>query len=364
LAASGVVAVFIWPGFVGRDVGEAPDGVFVPVPATEAVPDVRIHLGQERRGIGDSDTCWEELLGLIDSGAGSEAQELRVGELLKQLATEDPVAVLELAAAEPVRARRLRWMSAALEGWSAAEPGQAADWVTKQFQDDLDARDVALGAVVRGAARQADLKLAEAVLARVNAAFPEGSATRRWEFVAVLGGRGEFAGAVDFAMRAGQDDRGDLLQVAFGSWACARPEEAATAVLAISDAAKRGPAWDAVVARWAAGDPEKLTMFAVGLRDEPARRRALAQALPQWILRSPAEATAWLERRPPSAELDPGAAAVGSFAPLARQRPEVAMEWAESIVNADLRRQTVASVMCIWMQADPAAAGAYAAERP
>lgn len=308
---------------------------------------------------GVNEAEFDELLELLASGNKTRDESARTAELLEKHSAGDPLMGLEMASAESSRAHRLKWVSVVLERWAAEAPDGAIQWTVNRFPRDPDARDAAFEAVVRGVARTGNVDAAETLLSRLNSAFPEGAATRRWHFVTALGEGGAYDRAGDFSIRAEGDDRGDLLQVAFETWANARPDEAAMAARAIGDAPTRAQAWQAVVSRLAGSDPEKLTKMAIRMNGGPERRVALAHALPQWILKAPASASAWLEQQSPSAELDSGTAAIAGFAPLARQRPDVAMGWAESIVNAQLREQTMAGVLEIWMQVDPAAAQTY-----
>ena len=263
----------------------------------------------------------------------------------------------------PHRAERLRRMEAVVFAWSQQAPLAARDWVVGELGDDPDARDAGLVAAVRGAVSGVDLSLAERVLAQINAQFPEEARVRTWNFVDALNECGAFADSLAFATRVDSEDRGELTSAIFEAWAAVSPEQAVRTALALSTKRERDHALQAVVATWAAGRPEAAVAFAAGVADGAVREAILSEALPHWFLRDPAGASAWLGRQTPRAELDAGAAAIGAFAPLAKHRPDVAMEWAESIVEHSLRARVIADVAAVWMENDPEAAKAYLARR-
>jgi hypothetical protein len=85
---------------------------------------------------------------------------------------------------------------------------------------------------------------------------------------------------------------------------------------------------------------------------------ALSRALTCWADTDPAAAAAWINQNNLGAQSDAGAAEIARSPQLA-QTPNVAVNWAESIVDPNLRFQTLASIFNSWSQSNPAAARQY-----
>ena len=71
-----------------------------------------------------------------------------------------------------------------------------------------------------------------------------------------------------------------------------------------------------------------------------------------------------MDRLDPNRDLDAGAAAVATTPVIVEKKPDVATSWAESIVDPELRANTLLDVIRLWAERDPAAARSYAVNSP
>ena len=125
----------------------------------------------------------------------------------------------------------------------------------------------------------------------------------------------------------------------------------------LPDPDSRQSAVHAAFTGWAQGDPEGLAEYAISLPDGPDKSFALTESLPSWAVNEPAGAAEWINQIPSSPELDQGIAAI-ALSP--DSKPEVAVTWAESIADPQLRSSTLATLIRQWNESDPAAAQQYA----
>lgn len=278
---------------------------------------------------------------------------------LTDLARFAPARAIARALAETNRLLRAQLLRAALAGWASKDPTAAAEWV---LQRPLDERGAAMDAILAAAAGQPAVAIALAN--RLIAEDPTLAYDYGCSLVLALGRRGDFAAAAQFAATASETHRGEWLDVAFAAWAQHRPEDAAAALPGLPTAEARTIAFKAVVAQWAQVDPPAAANYAVSLPTEPERRFALATALGAWAKDDVASVATWINRCEPSPELDAGVAAVATSPALARYRPAVAIEWAQSLVDPSTRVNALGAIIREWAKTNRRAATAYARDLP
>lgn len=88
----------------------------------------------------------------------------------------------------------------------------------------------------------------------------------------------------------------------------------------------------------------------------PAAAAAPAVDLTRWIEDAPEEAAVWIARQPSGPGLDARLAAVSTHPDILVSSPAFAADQAARIVDADLRRATLAEVVSTWGRIDVAAA--------
>lgn len=233
-----------------------------------------------------------------------------------------------------------------LEAWVAHTPEAACAWVLSlPASDRLDAAT----ALLIAAADQPELasELARH-LCKADPAFIREHGTI---LLAVLVEAGAPEVALRFAATGGAESL-DWLDSTFSLLAEQDPEKAALTALARPEA----EGFSTVARIWAGQDPARLAGFAMERLEGISRALALEEALPQWLARDPVAVSGWLDRFEPAAELDAGVSALALLPALARPHPDVALGWAASIVDPELRARTLASVATQWAEVNPFAA--------
>lgn len=103
---------------------------------------------------------------------------------------------------------------------------------------------------------------------------------------------------------------------------------------------------------WSRDDPKAVLEWADQLTGKP-KAEAYEEAMESWTREDPTAAGEYLATLPASAERD---AAAGAFAErVSREDPETAMEWAGTIVDSNLRQETIIEVAQDWYRSDRAA---------
>jgi hypothetical protein len=312
--------------------------------------------------VADPIPVWEKRWQALIEAPGSARRDEMLAALLEERAQRDAAGALALASTEPNRLRREKLRQAALRGWAARSPDSAADWVQANLSESD--RDAAMTAVIVGAAAAPDI--AKQLVQRLARADPTQAYAYGHTLIRAWVDRGEFWSAAQFATSGDPEasSRAEFSHLAFAGWAQHQPTLAAQAALALADPESRQTALTGVIAGWAPAEPAGLAEFSLQLPTGSERTAALAESLRHWVMQDPVAASAWINRLESSAEIDAGAAAVATLQPLIANRPDVAVGWAESIVEPALRRQTLGAVLQIWSLSDPAGAQRYLKAHP
>lgn len=275
--------------------------------------------------------------------------------MLEQLAVRDPAGALELALKEKHRGRRSAWLQAVLRGWASVAPFEASAYAVKLPSAEREGAETAVmdGAVKNPAA-------AIALTQQLVDSDPARARLPANQLLRVLGQRGEFEAAVDFAAHSPEAIRDEMVGTAYQYWALAQPERAFDGAVKLPAGELRKSALDAAVSGWAQGDPSGLAEFALNLSSRSDRTETLQTALREWVQLNPKAASEWIDRFDPKPELDAGAAAVALHPDVLARQPEIAASWAESITDPELRSKTLVSVLKEWATKDAAAALAHA----
>ncbi|MDQ8201118.1 hypothetical protein QEH56_23330 [Pelagicoccus enzymogenes] len=292
-------------------------------------------------------------------GALLERQTLE----LREWAETDPLGAMRRAGLARFKQDRLSLQRAALEGWARQDPLAAARYAA-DFA--LEEREGALFAALRGAAIEPEGAF-QVMDFLVEEAALEGAALRRAKLslVSSLAQHGHFGDAVGFARVEGEAaQRAVLLEAGLSQWARFQPEAAVSSAMSIDNTQEREAAFSVVTATWGGVDPGGLAEFADELPKGRQRSEVMRQALQQWVARAPLEAAEWMEGREPAAELDTGVLALATHPYLAERSPLVAVSWAESLWDENLRANTLSLVLKQWAATDRRAAIAYVRESP
>ncbi len=272
---------------------------------------------------------------------------------IEDLATRDAPRALALALAEVDLRLRLDLLRATLRGWAKSDPDAAGDWALSH-PAIIDKSDAAT-AVLTGLIQDPDAAIR--LFSHLSETDPGHAREFGNSLIAALSNNGDFSRAAEFAAQGSAQYRTDWLAAAFGSWSQYQPQAAAAEAMKLPDPDSRQLAVHAAFTGWAQGDPEGLAEYAISLPDGPDKSFALTESLPSWAANDPAAAAEWINQIPSSPELDQGIATVArSF----DAKPEVAVTWAESIADTQLRSSTLANIVRRWIELDPVAARQYA----
>ncbi len=292
---------------------------------------------------------WQQIL----SQAGSPARSRALAALMESLAGVDPDRAMSLARAEENLKLRETLVQSALHGWARTSPTNAARWALAL--PDSNERDRALATVFAGAIAadpEAAMRFGTSLIQQ-NPAEASGYGST---LIEALCAAGNFEVAARMAAGGGNETRSGWMANAYSRWAEFQPEQAARAASAIKDADLRNEALHGIVGGWAEADPVALVQFVTQLPPDNERGALLSQALVRWAKQDPEGASGWINGNEARPELDEGVAAVATMDSL---KPDVAIGWAESVVDPKLRSETLVTVIRNWLTVDLSAARHY-----
>jgi hypothetical protein len=296
----------------------------------------------------------------LRSAPATPSSEERQRAYLRELAKKDPARAIKLAESAATPRRRDEFVRAVLGGWAAVDPLAAARWAIDKVR--LGERRVAVEALLEGAIADPAAAIETGKFLCVTDSVLQSDHGNA--LVSAFARAGRFELAARFAATAPGDFRAHWLSTAFLSWAQYQPDAAVAAAHAFDDPVVRDEALQGVINGWGASDPAALVASAERFPVGTIRDGALREGLQQWVFLDPVAASAWMDRRDPSRELDSGAAALATTPALVSRRPEVAASWAESITDPSLRADTLLDFVRLWAETDPSSARNYAATSP
>jgi hypothetical protein len=324
-----------------------------PVVLTSAAPVAVTQTNRPANGPADwEENEWQRL----HSQPGTVARNAVLAAMLEKLAATDPKRAMALAQGENNLKLREALVQASLHGWARLSPTNAANWALAL--SNPSAREAALSSVFAGALA-VDPDGAVRLCNQVCLQDPGNAAGYGSRLIDALCEAGNFDAAAKLATQGdGTTQRSIWMAEAWSKWAELQPDQAAAAAVAITDVDARNEALHGVVGGWAAADPAGLANF---LSQQPAggdRGLMLGQALQSWVGEDPVAAANWINDHTADfgTDLDQG---VESVATLNTIKPDLAVNWAESIDDDQLRSQALADILRNWVQADLPAARNY-----
>jgi hypothetical protein len=305
-------------------------------------------------GVPPGSSGWDEKLWQqISAEPGSPARAAALTAMLEKLAGADPERAMALARAEGNLKLRESLMQASLRGWARLSPTNAAAWALAL--PDANARETALSSVFAGLVT-ADPAQALSLGKMLIQQHPDEAISYGSRLVDALCDAGNFEAAAQMAAGGNKEQRSFWLSGAYSRWAEFQPEQAAAAAAAITDPELRNQALHGIVGGWAEADPVALVQFVTKLPPETDRSSILSQALQYWVKHDAEAASKWINSHEPGPEMDEGVAAVAIMESV---KPDLAAGWADSIVNPNLRSETLVMVLRTWMTQDLSAARQY-----
>jgi len=328
----------------------------------DKTPDVSVGIGSGRIGLpipalvaDDWEHRWHDLMSLPDSPERTK----QLMAMLEQLGQTDPTRAIAFADKATADAYlRADFLQAAVRGWASGNPDAAIAWANSQTLMD---QGQAMSAVFHGAAR--DPENALRLAAQLSAQDPEHAGDYGSYVIAALNRVGEFDRATAFAADAPEEFRLNLMNAAYTSWGESNPQAAMEAIGQLSDPETKRTAFNAAISGWSRNDPGGVADYALSLPEGDERTFALTVALRLWSADDPVGAATWMNGLDSSPELDFGAAVVASQ-PDAIRQPDIAIGWANSIIDPQLRVSILATVVNQWAAVDPVAAWNYVETSP
>ena len=274
---------------------------------------------------------------------------------LEEVAGIDPALAARWARSEADAALRGPLLHAVLRRWASQTPQAAYRWTLALPETE---RADAMAAVISGAAQQADEDV------RLASQLCRDDPIRAREYgdalISALSGTGAHRAAVRFAILAAPTGEGEegmkWLQAAMSEWSRQDPESAALASLRLRDPGMRFEALMAVIPQWVQLDPAGAAEVMREVPEAVDRRNLLDETLRRWAETDPVQAGRWMTRFDPSPDFDAGVATLASLPSLVACRPDVAVSWAETIMDPQLRARTLAAIRQPLVAVDPATA--------
>jgi hypothetical protein len=121
----------------------------------------------------------------------------------------------------------------------------------------------------------------------------------------------------------------------------------------------RDAAINALATGWPAQSAASLATMALGMPQGEGRTFALSSALDKWCLNDPVGMAEWMNQIEPSREMDSAIAALVTRTDSLERSPEVALGWAESINDRQIRLDALKHVLKEWSGTNQAAAQGY-----
>ena len=299
-----------------------------------------------------SDADEKQWLDLM-SQPGSPARNAALAALLEKLAAVDPERAMKMAQAEGNLKLRENLVQASLHGWARTSPTNAASWALAL--PDANARERAMSTVFAGAVA-ANPDAAVQLGKQLFQQNPTEAAGYGSSLITALCEAGNFETAIKMAGEGDPATRSGWMAGAWSKWAEFQPDQAAAAAAAMTDPELRDQALHGIIGGWAEADPAGLVQFMTQLPPDGEKGSMVSQALQRWAKVDPQAASEWMNSADTGPEMDEGVAAVASMDSL---KPDVAIGWAESVVDPKLRSETLVTVLRNWVTLDLAAAENY-----
>jgi hypothetical protein len=296
-----------------------------------------------------NESQWRDLL----ARPGTVARNAALAAMLEALAATDPAQAIALAQAEGNRVFREQLIQAVLHGWARTAPMDAVKWVTTYVNPLV--REAAFTSVFAGAvaANPAEAVRTGQFLIAQN---PGEAVGYGGHLIDALCDAGQFEMAAKMAVNGDRSQRASWLGEAYSKWAALQPEQAAQAAAAVDDPVARNFALHGVVGGWAEADPPGLIQFVSQLPADEEKNSMLSQALQRWTKVDLKAASEWINHNEMGAAMDE---AVSSVAAQDNIKPDVAVSWAESVVDPKRRSETLVAVLRNWATSDLPAARRY-----
>lgn len=311
---------------------------------------------------------------------GEEAQQAQ-SAILSRMAQTDPGAALQAWQALPDSPRKTQTLNALLEGWNPQDFDGALQAVIEHMpmgnnfstaidnvfmrwaMQDPAAAAAGLGALPPGEAyERVASKVAQSwassgsyqdALQWAQSLPNEQTRANAIGMIFSFWGQRDISTAVASLSNLSPAARASVAPTLVQSWARSDPSAAIAWAQSFSEPAERQRVLQLAVASWAVSAPSAAAQYA--LQQPPENRGELVKRImDSWSSSDPESAAAWLAQQPNGAWRD-GATAVLARS-IAREDGAAALQWANTITDAERRQSELSSLYRNWQRNDPEAA--------
>ncbi len=299
----------------------------------------------------------EEWRRRLDAGVPGEARGKERLRMLSEWARVSPTAALEYVRQKMFRDRQPEALTTVFEAWAGQDPTAAWNWVLTRENGDAGHLRSVLTEVAKN-----DPVMAQRLAGEYAGQHPDLASNA---YLSALDGvmyTGDYEGAQRMIAQAkvpNEEQRNILLNLLAGNWARYQPESAAQWVLNLPAGAVRAQALDALGQAWSDIDPPRAAEFAMNLPPGPERQTALKQAISKWTMDDPLRASEWVLKCNAHGDFDQAIAALATSSDVMNHNVDLALGWAGTIQQENLRRQSTIAIVSTWYSTDPASAMGY-----
>ncbi|MGJ8640050.1 MAG: hypothetical protein ACSHYA_11735 [Opitutaceae bacterium] len=161
-----------------------------------------------------------------------------------------------------------------------------------------------------------------------------------------------------------QNGKYTFVEEVITDWSLFSPDKAAEWIInnpQKEDSALKSLANTALLRIWSNSDPEAALNYAKDLTIDKARRFAVGGALEQLVQQDITKASEWLNEHGNEEWFDPNIYDLSTMPEVVSSAPVVAVEWADSIVDPQLRIEALTNIAADWIVQDPDTATGYLA---
>lgn len=297
-------------------------------------------------------------LGRLAASPGAEAAYDAMLPSLLAWTALNPTAALDWVRAHLDPLHREAFLAAMLGAWTRTDPQAAWSWVHREMSDNFTQLDAVLAETGKASPETAW---------RFATEFLRDDARREHAqtiYVSALRGlmhTGNYEQALRFIeqtrLPAGVEEF-DLTSLVASEWGRFAPEKAVAWLAATPDdgSFRRQQALMSLGLSWAQSDPRAAADFAAQLPPSITRQNMLAVSLDAWAAAHPEQAGEWLIQHKQHPDFDQVIIAVATSPAALERDVNLAIAWADTMLDDDLRRMTLNRIVGHWLTRDPAAA--------
>jgi hypothetical protein len=290
----------------------------------------------------------------------SSQRDRELAQLFEAWGRRDSARALATATKIPDKNSRDLMISAVVSGWILQEPEAAFDWTLTQPEGAQFAAE-AMARLAKDDPQLA-LRLVTNAPKQIDPAFTEQI------YNAIIRSpveQGRYEDAKNIIDSVGDRLLRKQLMVDLAStWGRYQPQQAAEWLVAQPEGNDREDAIGNLAYAWAQTDAVAAANFASTLPSGPSRRQALVNAVVVWAEHDIVAASDWLDRFDPQPDNDAAVATIATSHKVVNQNPDVALSWAESIINPEQRVDAIRQIAQQWGQKNQAAAQQYVQSTP